>query len=152
MNNRAVTPPRRRIRVAIAIMQALIDVHDTERARALIGEVRTLTRSDLAERDRSYELLDLMTPLAQLDPAATVPEFQQLKRQAANDRPGRTEADFDYETGQMAYALANRAPAVAERLMRSAPVRRIRLLNDDVLRVCSRMAAKDPAVPGGLRS
>lgn len=145
VNNRAAAIPRRRIRGAIPIIQALIDLHDTERARALIGEVRMLIGSGLEERDRSGELLTLMSPLARLDTAGALGEFGQWKRQAAKDRPGRRESDFDNDTGQMAHALADRSPADAERLLRSVSFRRIRPSNDDVLKVCARMAAKDPA-------
>ncbi len=149
VNNRATTAPRPRIFAEISIIQALIDLNDTARAQVLVGEVRKLMQSGLEERFRSTSLLSLMPSLAPLDPAGALTEFEQWKRQAARDRPGQSGSDFDYLTGQMALALADRSPADAEKLMRSLPFQRIRVSNDDILKVCFRMAAKDPRAPGG---
>jgi Carboxypeptidase regulatory-like domain len=145
--NLQAASPRAQTIPARMIIELLVDLGEVERARELLKTERQRIESLYKGSQRSYALgTQVVVPLARIDATAALAEFEKLRRDVESESKNRA-GTFDMLLGQIAFDLADRSPADAERLLRrvssSAPL--VRVVDDYVLAVCSRMASRDLA-------
>jgi hypothetical protein len=152
LNNRATNQPRRRMSTSLPIIDLLIDVGDTERAREWLQANRQQLGPIFAGRSLNMALArTVLVPLARVDPAKALAELEDVRREAEKQDKTRADPFFDFHSGRIAFSLADRSPADAERLLRQMSNSPSVVLdtNTYALAICFRMATKD--LPRALR-
>jgi len=144
LNNRAANP-RAQTTPAHMIIELLLDLGETERAQEFLTAQRQRIESLFKGIQRSSALgSQVVIPLARIDPAAALAEFEILRRNIERESRDRAEV-FEFALRKIAFDQADRAPADAERLLRRAsPLgRSVRVIDTNVLAVCWKMARRD---------
>jgi hypothetical protein len=146
LNYRAADP-RAQTLSAPMIVELLADLGEVERARELLKTVRQTIESVFTGSHRIGTLgRQVVVPLARIDAAAALGEFETLRRNAKNV-PNARVGDLEYALIKITFHLADRSPADAERLLRTASssARSARRVDHYVLAVGWRMATRDLA-------
>ena len=119
LNYRIASPTVQSI-PARPILGLLLDLGEVERARELLKTERLRIESQsLKEIQRPLRLgPEVLVPLARIDPATALAELETLRRNLEKDSRGRASM-LAYGTRKIAFELADRSPADAERLLRN---------------------------------
>lgn len=143
LNARAMDP-RGQMLAAETVIDVLIDLGQIDRARELFKEQRKRIESLYTGAVRTAVLTRFVIASARIDPTAALAEFETLRREYANQKDARR-AVFGRYMERMASELADRSPADAERLLKEvlSTGESIRVFNNSILSICSKMAAVD---------
>ena len=117
-----------------------------DRARELLKVQRQRIESlYTAGTQRDYFLgYQVVVPLARIDPAAALAEFETLRRDFEKESNARAGL-LDRGLREIAFQLVDRSPTEAEGLLRRAASseRSVRVVDSSVLAMCWRMASRD---------
>ncbi|MGP0063617.1 MAG: carboxypeptidase regulatory-like domain-containing protein [Isosphaeraceae bacterium] len=131
-----------RIPIEAQIADHWLDLGETDRARAALDDALALARgSAKGNRNVDYNLGRIAEVLARLDLPAALKLIDDLERDVRKNEKVDRSLVFQQFLGHIAYKLADRSPADAERVLERIPVEQ--RANRYVIAVCSRMAAKD---------
>jgi protocatechuate 3,4-dioxygenase beta subunit len=145
LHSKGVTPLLHRFNVTGQIADRLIGLGDVERARTLLREgqelARTIPRGDKAAE---HAPLYLTETLAQLDLPAALKIVEEQRQDARKTEPGDRSRIFEQKYGRIAYKLAARSPAVAERILLEHTSLRPDM-DREIVAVCTKMGPQDLA-------
>jgi len=144
LNYRVANPTVQAI-PAREILGLLLDLGEVERAREMLKTERQRIESlSVTGRQRSILLsIHVVVPLARIDPAAALAELETLRHD--RERESKAPSTMAYQSSRIAFDLADRSPADAERLLRRvwSSASFASTVDDYVLPVCWRMASRD---------
>jgi protocatechuate 3,4-dioxygenase beta subunit len=144
VNARSLKSPEYRIPLETQIAGHWLDLGETGRARALLDDALTLARDATKGIKRvDYSLGRVAEVLARIDLPAGLKILDDLERDVRKKEARDRAYVFERLYGHIAYALAARAPADAERVLGRIAVKPT--ADRYVVAVCSRMAEKEPA-------
>ncbi len=144
--NLRLASPRSQVFSTQTISDLLVDLGETQRARQWLKDQRQKFESLYTGGQRSYYIASqILVPMARIDAPAALAEFETLRRNVERESNPRDPIVFDRQLDKIAFHLADRSPAEAERLLRrvASSGESIRSLDGLVLGICRRMAARD---------
>ena len=145
--NTPAASPRVQVSLSRSIVELLFDLGEVVRARELLKVQRQRIESlyTTGSQQRYYFLgYGVVIPLARIDPAAALAEFETLRRDFEKEYKDRVRL-LDRSLSKIALRLVDRSPADAERLLRRVALSEssVRVVDSDVLAMCWTMAIRD---------
>ena len=142
LNSKTVTPLSYRFVVTGRIAERLIEQGDTDRARKILEEAQELARSvPPGDKDARLSSASLAVPLAQIELPAALKIVEDLEQDARKNEPGDRSRIYDRFYGRIAYVLAARSPAEAEKVLGRTTVQPTG--DRAIVAICTRMAPAD---------